>query len=201
MSETAPPERPSVLSVATLTKVHGVRGELKLRCEPDVLEVLRQVAEDADPVTLRLPETGDEYEVTLASVRGHESAPIVAIDGVEDRGAAEEFRGAQVLLARELLPEPEEDEYFLADLVGCVVHDAATGERVGCATKAESLPANVVVTITLDAGGTVLAPLVNDAMPVVDVDARRIDLDLEFLGVTASGEPVVADEADEEREA
>ncbi len=182
-----PDERPSVLTVATLTKVHGIRGELKVRCEPDILDVLRRVAEDADPVTLRLPDTGDEYEVTFASVRGHESAPIVAIDGVEDRSAAEEFRGAQVRVARELLPEPGDDEYFLADLVGCVVHDAATGDVIGRATRAESLPANVVVTIELGASDeTLLAPLVTDAMPTVDVAARRIDLDLVFLGV---GEP------------
>jgi 16S rRNA processing protein RimM len=173
-----------VLSVATLTKLHGVRGELKLRCEPEIVAVLRAVAEQADPVTLRMPETGDEYEVTFASVRGHESAPIVAIDGVDDRESAGEFRGAQVCLPRELLPEPDDDEYFLADLVGCMVHDAATGEVVGRATKAQSLPANVVVTIELTASGeTILAPLVTDAMPTVDVAARRIDLDLEFLGV------------------
>ncbi|MCB0878316.1 MAG: 16S rRNA processing protein RimM [Thermoleophilia bacterium] len=176
-------ERPSVLSVATLTKVHGVRGELKLRTTPELLAVLHDVAEQAVPVTLHLPDTGDEYEVTLAHVRGHESAPIAAIDGVTDRSAAEEFRGAEVRVPRELLPEPEEGEYFLADLVGCDVHDTASGERVGRSTKAESLPANVVVTIALDAGGTLLAPLVHDAMPVVDVDARRIDVDLAFLGV------------------
>lgn len=187
MSPDAPDERPSVLTVATLTKVHGIRGELKVRCEPDILELLRDVAEEAAPVTLRMPDSGDEYEVTFASVRGHHSAPIVAIDGVEDRAAAEEFRGAQVCLSRKLLPEPDEDEYFLADLVGCIVHDSATGEPVGRATKAEALPANVVVTIRLDATGeSILAPLVTDAMPTVDVEARRIDLDLQFLGV---GEP------------
>jgi 16S rRNA processing protein RimM len=176
-----------VLTVATLTKLHGVRGELKLRCEPQMLPLLRDVAEQAEPVTLRMPTSGDEYEVTFASVRGHESAPIVAIDGVEDRVAAEAFRGAQVCLPRELIPEPDEDEYFLADLVGCVVHDAATGDVIGRATAAQAFPANVVVTIQLDAGGeAILAPLVDDAMPTIDVDARRIDLDCTFLGI---GEP------------
>lgn len=191
LADEAASERPSVLTVATLTRVHGIRGELKLRCEPDILQFLRAAAEQALPVTLRLPESGDEYEVTLAGVRGHESAPIVAIDGVEDRAAAEEYRGALVRVARELLPEPEEDEYFLADLVGCVVCDSRSGQAIGTATRAESLPANVVVTITLDAGGTILAPLAGDAMPLVDVEARRIDVDTTFLGV---------DEPDAERD-
>lgn len=180
---------PSVLSVATLTKVHGIRGELKLRAEPDMVAFLRDAAEEALPITLRMPDSGDEYEVTFASVRGHESAPIVAIDGVDDRSSAEEYRGALVCVARELLPEPEEDEYFLADLDGCAVHDSASGDRIGVVTKAEALPANVVLTIRLDAGETILAPLVDDAVPSVDVAARRLDIDLAFLGV---GEPAEA---------
>lgn len=182
-ADTPGSELPATLSVATLTKLHGVRGELKLRTTPELLEVLREVAEEAIPVTLHLPDSGDEYEVTFAHVRGHESAPIAAIDGVDDRSSAEAFRGAEVRVPRDLLPEPEEGEYYLADLVGCTVHDAATGTPVGRTTKAESLPANVVVTIALDAGETILAPLIHDAMPTVDVAGRRIDVDLAFLGV------------------
>jgi 16S rRNA processing protein RimM len=183
--QATPDPRPAVLSVATLTKLHGVRGELKLRAEPEHVELLRDLAERGDTITLRSAERGDEYEVTFAHVRGHESAPIVAIDGVDDRSAAEEFRGMQVLVARELLPEPEEGEFFIADLVGCEVFDAASGARVGRSTKAESLPANVVVTIQLDSGASVLAPLADVALPVVDVAARRIEVDLDFLGVEA----------------
>ena len=76
MNDAAPSERPSVLSVATLTKLHGVRGELKLRAEPGMVEFLRDAADEALPITLRMPDSGDEYEVTFASVRGHESSPI-----------------------------------------------------------------------------------------------------------------------------
>lgn len=184
MSQQATPDpRPALLSVATLTKIHGVRGELKLRCDASYVDLLRAVAERGDTVTLHLPDSGDEYEVTLAHVRGHESTPIVAIDGVTDRDGAEPFRGARVLVARTLLPEPDDDEYFLVDLVGCTVHDHSSGEPIGRTTKAESLPANVVVTIALDGGGTLLAPLAGDAMPLVDVAARRVEVDLAFLGV------------------
>lgn len=176
-------ELPQLLSIATLTRAHGVRGELRIRCAAGMLDVLRDAAAEAVPLTLRLPDSGDEYEVTFAGVRGHESAPIVAIDGVEDRTSAELFRGAQVLAARELLPPPAPDEFFLADLHGCDVHASSTGARIGTITRAEALPANVVLTITLDEGGTALAPLVDVAVPVVDVDARRIDVDVDYLGI------------------
>jgi 16S rRNA processing protein RimM len=176
-------ERPAVLAVGVLIKAHGVRGEMKIRSTSEHLAILRAAAEEAVPVTLRLPETGDEYEVTLAHVRGHDSAAIVRIDGVDDREATDAFRTAEVCVPRELLPEPDPDEFFLADLDGCRVHDAASGDELGRVTRAEQLPANVVLTIKLDAGGTIYAPLIDDAVPVVDVEARRIDIDLVFLDV------------------
>ncbi|MEO6867932.1 MAG: ribosome maturation factor RimM [Gaiellales bacterium] len=185
---------PSVLTVATLTKTHGIRGELKIRCTPEHLAFLREVAEHAEPVTLRIPDTGDEYEVTFASIRGHESAPIVAIDGVDDRSGAEAFRGALVCVPRELLPEPDEDEYFLADLVGCIVYDSATDAPIGTVETADALPANVVLTIARTEGDNFLAPLAGDAVPFVDVEARRITVDTAFLGLD------VVDEDDEGRE-
>lgn len=179
---------PDLLSVGTLTKAHGVRGELKLRCSTEHVEFLRDAAVDGLTITLRTPEE-DEFEVTFAQVRGHESAPIVAIDGIEDREAADPFRGATILVPRDALPEPEQDEYFLADLEGCAVHDASSGEQLGVVTEAASLPANVVLAVRLAAGADpLLVPLVDDAVPRVDVVARRLDVDLEFLGLDADDE-------------
>ncbi|MCW2962162.1 MAG: ribosome maturation factor RimM [Thermoleophilia bacterium] len=184
MSASESDELPAVLAVATLIKAHGVKGELKIRATSEHLAILREVAEEAVPVTLRIPTTGDEYEVTLAHVRGHDSAAIVRIDGVDDRTAADEFRGAEVCVPRDILPEPDPDEYYVADLEGCRIHDAASGKPIGTVTRADSLPANIVLTITLDATKKLIyAPLAGDAVPLVDVDARRIDIDTDFLGL------------------
>lgn len=181
-------ELPQLLVVGTLVRAHGVRGELKLKASPHQVPLLRELAERAEPITLRMPSSGDEYEITFAHVRGADSAPIAKVDGVDDRTAAERFRGAEVCVARELLPPPEEDEYFLADIEGCVAHDVATGARVGEVVRAELLPANIVLTVRMDDGGArVLAPFAGDAVPNVDVAARRLDLDLAFLGVDAAG--------------
>ena len=49
--------------------------------------------------------------------------------------------------------------------------------------QAASLPANVVLTVKLDAGGDLLVPLIDDAVPTVDVVGRRLDVDCAFLGV------------------
>lgn len=175
--------RRDVLAVATLAKLHGIRGEIKLRATDEYVDLLRTAADEAYPITLRIPDTGDEYEVTFAHVRGADSSPIVMIDGVDSREAAETYCGAQVCLTRDLIPVPDDDEYFLADLEACEAFDHLTGRLLGKVTKAEALPANTVLTIKLVGGELLYAPLANDAVPTVDVAARRIELNADFLGI------------------
>lgn len=189
MSESkAAGDRPQLLTVGSLPRVHGVRGEMKLKCSAEHVALLRELAESAETITLRMPDSGDEFEVTFGHVRGADSAPIVAIDGVDGRNDAEGFRGAIVLVDRRHLTPPEEDEYFLGDLNGCIAHDTANGEVIGKVVRVESLPANIVLYVRMDASGTnVLVPFADIAVPHVDVDSRRIDIDLDYLGVDATG--------------
>lgn len=175
--------RPDVLAVATLAKLHGIRGEIKLRATDEYVALLRTAAAEAYPITLRIPDTGDEYEVTFAHVRGADSSPIVQIDGVDRREDAETYVGAEVCLPRDLIPAPDDDEYFLVDLERCEVFDSVTGHLLGKVTKAEALPANTVLTIKLVDGTTIYAPLANDAVPRVDIAAHRIEVDSDFLGI------------------
>lgn len=181
-------ERPQLLTVGSLPRVHGVRGEMKLKCSAEHVALLRDLAETAETITLRMPESGDEFEVTFASVRGADSAPIVAIDGVDGRDEADAFRGAAVLVDRRHLTPPEEDEYFLGDLDGCTAYDVASGNAIGTVVRVESLPANIVLYVRMQASGkNVLVPFADIAVPNVDIDARRLDVDLEYLGVDITG--------------
>jgi 16S rRNA processing protein RimM len=69
-----------------------------------------------------------------------------------------------------------EDEYAAADLEGCAVVD---GDRsLGVVTRLMALPS--VEALELDTG--VLVPLVRDCIRLVDVEAKRIEVDGGFLG-------------------
>lgn len=174
------------LSVATLLKAHGVRGEFKLQCSVDNLELVRELAEQGESLVMRT-QAGEERDVLVEEVRGHHSAPIVAIRGVDDKLAADALRGATLHVDRSLLAqvdELEDDEHYLADLRGCAAHATHDGGAIGVVEEAALYPGgNVVLTIRLDAGGTLLAPLAGDAVTAVDTDARRIDFDTVFLGI------------------
>jgi 16S rRNA processing protein RimM len=83
-----------------------------------------------------------------------------------DRPAA---RGAALEVERSSLPEPAEDHYYIADLLGLGV-EREDGKALGNVAAVQDAPANAV--LELDTG--VLLPLVDACVLEVDVAARRI---------------------------
>ncbi len=133
-----------------------------------------------------LTEGGD---VTVAgSVRrivrrsGVEQRPIVRLDGVEDRTAAEALRGQPLTVAQAQAPALGEGEWWAHELEGCVVCD---GERqLGTVRGLLELPSCEVLEVEREDGRQLLVPMVRDAVRDVDVAAGRIEVNLDFLGET-----------------
>lgn len=107
----------------------------------------------------------------IARCAGTQDRPIVRIEGVETREAAEALRGQAILAELDL----GEDEYWAEDLVGLAVVD---GDRaVGTVARVRAYPSCEVLEV-----GDLLIPLIDDAVREVDVEGGRIDVDLGFLG-------------------
>jgi 16S rRNA processing protein RimM len=107
---------------------------------------------------------------------GTDERPILRVEGVASREAAEALRGAE--LQAEVALEP--DEYWAHDLEGCAVVD---GERpIGFVRRMTALPSCEVLEVDRPDGSELLVPLVRDAIRSIDVAGRRIDVDLGFLG-------------------
>ena len=68
--------------------------------------------------------------VKIAAVRSHKERPLLLLEGVADRTAAEALRGCKLFVRREDLPEPDDDEVYLEDLLGCDVI-LPDGARIG----------------------------------------------------------------------
>jgi 16S rRNA processing protein RimM len=104
---------------------------------------------------------------------GTDERPIVRLEGIANRDSAAALLGEQLLL--DLEEEPlEEGEYVVSDLVGCTI------EGLGVVTAVIPGPSCDVLEVGVDG---VLVPLVSDAVKRVDVEARIIEIDREFLGL------------------
>jgi len=130
-------------------------------------------------LTLDTPLRLGDRAVRMTRRAGTDARPIVAVEGVTTREAAEALRGQPLLVAAGDAPALGEDEYWAHELVGCTVVD---GERVvGAVARLDALPSCEVLVVELE-DRELLVPMVRDAIRSVDVAARRIDVDLAFLG-------------------
>ena len=158
------------LTAGRVGRPHGLDGSFHVtRARPALL---------AAGATLRVR----DRETDIVRLAGTEERPIVRLAGFDGREAAEALRGADLLVPRSAAPPLDEDEWWATDLVGCRVVD---GEReVGSVARLIALPSCEALEVE-GAGPGFLVPLVRDAVRSVDVAAKRIDVDLAFLGDTA----------------
>jgi len=111
-----------LILVGRVAGAFGVRGELKITSyTEEPLAVVRYrdlLGEDGAPV------------LTLQGGRAVKDGLVARAAGVDDRDQAEALRGLRLYIPRSRLPEPEADEFYLADLIGLRV-EATDGERLG----------------------------------------------------------------------
>ena len=122
---------------------------------------------------------------------GTDERPIVRLEGIEDRGAADAMRGLELTVELAEAPALGEGEWWAGELEGCEVID---GERhVGIVTQLVELPSCEALHVRLAASesdevggsaGELLVPMVREAIRQVDVAQRRIDVDMSFLEET-----------------
>jgi 16S rRNA processing protein RimM len=110
---------------------------------------------------------------TVERLAGTRDKPIVRLAGCTSREHAEALRGSELEVMR-AEASLAEGEFWASDLAGCVVVD---GEReVGVVERMIALPSCEALEV-----GDLLIPMVRDAIRSIDVDARRIDVDMGFV--------------------
>ncbi|HBN12235.1 MAG TPA: 16S rRNA processing protein RimM [Clostridiales bacterium] len=149
------------LTVATVLKPQGIRGEVKVKALTDSAEDLKGLK--------KLFIDGVEYPVL--SVRAQGDFAYMGLKGVADRNAAELLRGKDMLAERSEMPELPDGRYYIVDLIGCEVV-TERGDFIGEVT--EVTPAKTDI-YTLDAGGKSITFVAADGVITeVDVAARKI---------------------------
>jgi len=113
---------------------------------------------------------------------GTDARPIVRLAGIDDRSAAEALRGEPLTVAAAHAPELAQGEWWAHELEGCTVVD---GERtLGTVTRLIELPSCEALEVERGQDAApVLVPMVRDAIREIDVEAARIEVDADFLGL------------------
>ncbi|MFQ5775805.1 MAG: ribosome maturation factor RimM [Kiloniellaceae bacterium] len=151
--------------VGVIAGAHGVRGLVRIKSfteDPANLAAYGPLSDEGG---------GRRFEVTLAGrTRG---ALLARIEGVADRNAAQALSGTRLYVARAALPEPEEEEYYHADLIGLRAEDPA-GRALGRVAAVHDFGAGDVLEIERAEEEPLLVPFTKAAVPVVDLAGGRL---------------------------
>ena len=109
---------------------------------------------------------------TIERLAGTSDKPIMRLAGCTAREHAEALRGLSLEVPRD--ESLEADEFWASDLAGCVVVDGS--REVGVVARMIALPSCEALEV-----GDLLIPMVRDAIRSIDVEARRIDVDMGFV--------------------
>ncbi|MBI0432232.1 ribosome maturation factor RimM [Roseomonas sp. KE0001] len=142
--------------VGEIGRPHGVRG------------LVRVQSFTADPAAIAAYGPLSDESGGTRFVLHWLSGGLARIEGVADREAAAKLTGTRLYLARDLLPPPEEEEFYLADLIGLDVRDAE-GRALGQVRAVEDYGAGAFLTVAADQGRELLLPFTRAAVPVVDL--------------------------------
>lgn len=178
MADHAANER-GLVAVGTVIKPHGIRGELCVECHAD--SPLLFAAGRTLLLASASPKGGKgrPKPFTVSACRTHQDRLLLTFSGIADRDAAETLRGLEILVPAEDLPEPDEGEVYLHELLGARV-ELPDGEPVGTFEGILEGGAQAEYDtwiIAAPGGREILLPAVPEFLLDLDPDAGLIRID------------------------
>ena len=161
---------PDLLVVGRIGKPQGIKGEVTVQVRTD------------DPDTrfaagaVLLTDPPERGPLTVASSRWQNGRLVVALEGVDDRNGAEALRDTLLQVDARTLPPPEDEDEFHDHVLRGMAAYVVGGGRLGEVADVLHLPHGDVLVVQTGER-EVLVPFVKAMVPVVDVAARRVEVE------------------------
>ncbi len=158
---------PERIQLGVIGRPHGVRGLVKVTSHTAVSADLTTYGPLSDA-------EGRGYDLRWKAEGIAEVSRIV--DGVAvkvtDRSQAEKLVNTKLFIDRPALPPPDENEYYLADLIGLTVVDPV-GRQIGTVSVVHDYGAGASLEI-VGSGAPLLVPFTAACVPTVDLAGGRL---------------------------
>ncbi|WP_294237588.1 ribosome maturation factor RimM [Pseudobutyrivibrio sp.] len=160
--------------VGSITQTHGIRGEVK------VFPLTDDISRFKNMKNLLLDGGKDGYiSLEVENARPQKNLVILKFKGIDNINDIEKYKGQGLYVTKENRVELKDDEYFIADLIGCEVYvDTDADKKFGTISDVMETGANDVYEITLENGKTVLVPAIKECILNVDIEGGRVDIHL-----------------------
>ena len=154
--------------IGKIVAPHGVRGDIRimpLTEKPDLFLDLEYL----------LLEGGKK--LTVKNARFQKRMILVTTKEITSTNEAELLRDKHIYIKAEDLPELEEDEFYVADLVGIPVYDLE-GKQIGTFKDSLSTGSNDVYVIAVPGAKDILVPALKEYFKEINLAEKRIVVQL-----------------------
>ena len=159
-----------LLKVGVITTTHGVRGEVKVfpTTDPERFLDLEYVILDAGREMKKLE---------IRNVKFFKNLVILKFNGIDNINDIERYKRCPLLVERKDAVALEEDEYFIADMIGIQVV-TEDDEPFGTLKDVMETGANDVYVIDTEEHGEVLVPAIRECILDVDIENQKMKIHL-----------------------
>ena len=164
-------QKEDYLQVGVITTTHGIRGEVKVfptTDDPTRFEKLKNVMLDTGRALLPLE---------IQNVKYFKQYVILKFKGIDNINDIEKYAKCPLLISREDAVELEEDEYFMADIIGMNVY-TEDGKKFGTLSDILETGANDVYIVSTENHGEVLIPAIKDCILDIDMEENIMTIHL-----------------------
>ena len=153
--------------IGKILSAHGVRGLVKFRSYMDDIDNLA----DYNPVRC-----ADGREITLTIKHSSGGEYVAEIKNITDRTIAESFRNQEILITRDQLPDADDGEYYIEDLIDLSVV-TKDNQTIGTVIDVANFGASDLLCIKHKNGKQFYCPLVPPYMLDVNFETQTITID------------------------
>lgn len=165
--------------MGVIGRPHGVKGAVHVTA---YTEDPRGLADY--PLT---DQTGRRFRLSWIAEGVARLVEVIAVGErpVQDRDTAQRLTNLRLYAPRETLPEPEEDEFYLADLIGLSARDAS-GAPLGRVAQVHDYGAGASLEIDGEAGPLII-PFTRVAVPEIQIASGYLVIEqpAEVIGAPA----------------
>ncbi|MES2765850.1 MAG: ribosome maturation factor RimM [Bacteroidota bacterium] len=179
--------------IGTITRGHGIKGDI----------VVGSLVKDTPALPLGTKISigfsanfAKEFTVEKSTVT--KAGMFLSLKELANVEEAETLKEQGVFVEEAKIREPEKEEFFVDEIVGCTVIDQKTKEKIGEIIDVWNMPANDVWVVQTERG-EIPFPVIDDVIKKIDVKGRRVEV-VVIDGLMELGEHAENDEMDNEND-
>jgi len=164
------PDPADLVLLGIIGAPRGVRGDIRIKTFTDTPADIAAYGPLWDKAAAR------SFKIRVIEELKGKGQVVARIEGIADRTAAEGFKGIELYVARQALPEAEEDSFYYVDLIGLRA-ETTEGEFLGEVRAVFDHGAGDLLEIGGGPYKGLVVPFTLDVVPEVDLDGGRLVVD------------------------